>query len=283
MKERKEFEHCILLTDLDGTLLNSKKEMGEKNQKAIQSFINNGGRFGIATGRTLENVKTVLETIPTNFPSIYLNGCVLYDNEKESVIEKKTLKYSSLTSLIKECMEKWKTIMIEVYTEDMMYVITEENSSILRGHRPYKKKKLEEIKGDWLKVMFCSLEQKELLKLEEYIKSKEQYSELQYVFSDAIYLEILPENAGKGMMIPVLKQGDYVKNTDIIYTVGDYYNDISLLQNADYKIAVKNAVPKLQEMADYVTCCNEDGIIEDIVNWIRKMKTKEGIPYHKTR
>lgn len=277
MKEGKEFEHCILLTDLDGTLLNSKKEMGEKNKKAIQSFIKNGGRFGIATGRTLENVKTVLETIPTNFPSIYLNGCMLYDNETERIIQKKALKYPFLISLIKECMKRWKHIMIEVYTEDAMYVITEENPSILGGHRPYKKQKLEEIKGDWLKVMFCSLEQKELLKLEEYIKSKEQYSELQYVFSDAIYLEILPQNAGKGMMIPMLKQGDYIKNTDIIYTVGDYYNDISLLQNADYKIAVKNAVSKLQEMADYVTCCNDDGIIEDIVNWIRKIKIEEGI------
>lgn len=120
------------------------------------------------------------------------------------------------------------------------------------------------------------MNKKNCLNLEEYIKSKEQYSELQYVFSDSIYLEILPQNVGKGMMIPILKQGDYIKNTDIIYTVGDYYNDVSLLQNADYKIAVKNAVPKLQEMSDYVTCCNEDGIIEDIVNWIREMKIKEG-------
>lgn len=277
MKERKEFEHCILLTDLDGTLLNSKKEIGEKNKKAIQSFIQNGGRFGIATGRTLENVKTVLETITTNFPSIYLNGCVLYDNEKEIVVQKKTLNDSSLISLMKECMERWKDIMIEVYTEHTMYVITEENPSILKGHRPYEKKRLEDIKGDWLKVMFCSLEQEQLWKLEEYIKSVDRYSELQYVFSDSIYLEILPQNAGKGAMIPVLKQKNYRNDTDIIHAVGDYYNDISLLQNADYKIAVKNAVPKLQEMADYITCHNEDGIIEDIVNWIRKIKIDEGV------
>jgi len=47
----KKFEGLMLVSDLDGTLLNSKLEVSEENIKAVSYFVDNGGIFTIATGR----------------------------------------------------------------------------------------------------------------------------------------------------------------------------------------------------------------------------------------
>ena len=44
------YDKIILLSDIDGTLLNSQSRVGEKNRQAISEFIKEGGSFGIATG-----------------------------------------------------------------------------------------------------------------------------------------------------------------------------------------------------------------------------------------
>lgn len=52
----------------------------------------------------------------------------------------------------------------------------------------------------------------------------------------------------------------------VIYAVGDYYNDIEMIERADVGIAVSNGVEKLREKATYITVDNEQGVIADIID-----------------
>ena len=44
----------IILSDMDGTLLNSKKEITAQDLNSIKKFTSMGGKFTIATGRTVQ-------------------------------------------------------------------------------------------------------------------------------------------------------------------------------------------------------------------------------------
>ncbi len=72
------YDKIILLSDIDGTLLNSQSRVGEKNRQAISEFIKEGGSFGIATGRSLTNARNFLENIEINGYCILANGSLHY-------------------------------------------------------------------------------------------------------------------------------------------------------------------------------------------------------------
>ena len=43
------FSGYIIVSDMDGTLLNSKGKLSDENINAIKYFVNNGGKFTLAT------------------------------------------------------------------------------------------------------------------------------------------------------------------------------------------------------------------------------------------
>ena len=77
----------LVATDLDGTLLNNKKEVSEINKKAIRDLKQNGIFFGIASGRPVE---TILKTIEDWGMSkdigfvMGMNGGAIYDYRLQS-------------------------------------------------------------------------------------------------------------------------------------------------------------------------------------------------------
>jgi HAD superfamily hydrolase (TIGR01484 family) len=73
------YKDFLLVSDMDGTLLTSAKTVSEANKKAIQEFVDGGGRFAIATGRTPDNAKDYLQGVAVNAPSIFYNGSLLAD------------------------------------------------------------------------------------------------------------------------------------------------------------------------------------------------------------
>lgn len=57
------YKDIILLSDLDGTLLDTNNRISKKNQDAIEYFILNGGRFGVATDRSPMNCAQFIKNI----------------------------------------------------------------------------------------------------------------------------------------------------------------------------------------------------------------------------
>ena len=46
-----DFKNVIIMSDLDGTLLDDKKEISPRDMESINEFCDKGGMFTIATGR----------------------------------------------------------------------------------------------------------------------------------------------------------------------------------------------------------------------------------------
>ena len=55
------FEGYLLVSDMDGTLLNSEKKISKENLNAIDYFVKEGGTFTVATGRMLQSVELFIE------------------------------------------------------------------------------------------------------------------------------------------------------------------------------------------------------------------------------
>ena len=73
------FKGYTIVSDMDGTLLNSRGKLSEENVQAIGEFIKEGGCFTVATGRMLPSVERFIKRLQVNLPVILYNGTKIYD------------------------------------------------------------------------------------------------------------------------------------------------------------------------------------------------------------
>ena len=94
------FDSMLLLSDYDNTLLYTEEAlrdgtprppMSRRNLDAIARWMEEGGRFAVATGRALEAFRRHAHEVPMNAPIIVDNGGAIYDLEQQRYVVKNFL------------------------------------------------------------------------------------------------------------------------------------------------------------------------------------------------
>lgn len=70
---------CLFVTDLDGTLLNSRAEVSNKSASIISDLSHRGALITVATARTPATVDHILQHTFTRLPAIVMTGAALWD------------------------------------------------------------------------------------------------------------------------------------------------------------------------------------------------------------
>lgn len=262
----KKFENKLLLSDMDGTLLNSQGMISKKNREAVDYFMENGGIFGIATGRSQLNSVLFLDEVSVNGPCILYNGCGVYDFAHKKFLSLEELSKERLGEFLTYCLKKYTDIAIQIYCPEMCYFISpvdEADPHFVSLHKPYEFCTMDEIKDiPWIKILFCG-NPEDLQVLNDDMHHFKLDQELNWVFSGENYLEYLPYGISKGSALTTIKKT--LPPQVQVYAVGDYNNDIEMLQVADVGIATMNALPALKEVADVITVSNDEDAIADII------------------
>ncbi len=258
-----DIEKTIVLSDMDGTLLRSDGTISQRNKETIEKWIQRGGHFGIATGRGHINAAPFLEGVEINAPCIFYNGSMLYDQIKKQVVDVKSLPQEKVMDTLLWVLKAYPQVMLHVYGIEICHLVSKEENAdevILAQHQPAVFSDLENIQNEpWIKILFAG-KPHELKAIEERLQSKLKDT-VRWVYSLDIYLEILPKGVSKGYMVPKLKElhGEDFK----VVAIGDYYNDLEMIKEADLGIAMGNSPENFQKVADLVTKSNEeDGVSE---------------------
>ena len=86
---RSDFHGILIMSDLDGTFLDSRGRQVERNLRALDRFRAGGGLFSFATGRVHTTIeKFVLPNYQdlVNSPAIMCNGSCAYDAKRGKVL-----------------------------------------------------------------------------------------------------------------------------------------------------------------------------------------------------
>lgn len=260
------FDGYLLVSDMDGTLLNSNGKLSEENKNAIEYFVENGGQFTLATGRMLPSVKRHINKMKVTLPVIMYNGTKVYDFNKEKVVWEKLLE-ENRKDIIKIVNKINSKVGIEIYSEEIVYIFQSCN-------------KTERFKGlgydvvyevdnsiynkDWTKVLIVG-NKEELDIVEKYLKNI--YEDNDIVRSSSIYLEIIPKGVTKGQALQEIIKLNNMEDFNVI-TVGDNMNDIELIEVANYGFCVENGSEILKKRAKYIAPSNDENPIEFIVKWL---------------
>ena len=238
------YDGYIIYSDLDGTIRGADGKISEKNREKIKYFMENGGRFALATGRGVEHALNL--ELEFNAPLVAVNGTYIYDTEKCECIKIIPMK-NCKDDYLYAC-KNYELERIVIFYEDEVLTVEEvsENGEDLFS-RPV------------LKIVYVFSKEEDALQFQH--EMSEKYSD-KYVFerSWSIGVEMLCKNAGKGACVNFVRE--YLK--DEIHTVicaGNFENDISMIRAADIGVATGNAIESAKSAADVVgPDCNSDAI-----------------------
>ena len=207
-----------------------------------------------------------LDGIPFNYYSIFLNGALLYDMRSNEKVENDFLDKEQVIPLVKRSLEKYPTLGISIYLEEDGYFVSSRETTpdgVVQGHLECDFIDIDELMDrEWLKLLFYGQFQ-ELKLVEEDSMYLIEAGVVDGIYTTAHYYELLPKDCNKGKMISRIHQ---LKNKqDIVYAVGDFYNDVEMIAQADVGIYTENAPEELKKTVKWVSAeCNESAIADVI-------------------
>ena len=264
----------LVVCDMDNTLLTAKDGVPSCNRTVLKLFIELGGRFTVATGRPPESIRAALGNIPLSLPAVSCNGALLYDFSTESVLRHSTLNREQASSAIRDVMQHFPGIGVEVMAgAGEMYVIQANaytHAHQVDEHLGSVACPLENVPDGWVKAVFAS-DPETIRKLGRYAKTRYYGRDNYFLATNSIYLEIMPAGVSKatGLKDLCALLGERMDKTVVI---GDYYNDLEIMKEAGHAVAVANAPSEVRAAADEVTICScaEGAVGEYVYSLIRR-------------
>lgn len=259
----------VLISDMDGTLLNSKKEITETDRRAIDKFMSLGGKFTIATGRTIQSFHSYYDMLDLKMPLIMYNGAAIYDKTADKVLYTVVLPMEA-KKLTREIINAMPQVGGEILKADGIYVFRNNDYEKLHTKlcmvEPFYSELDEVAEGDWLKVLFA-MAPEDIPMMELLVKQK-GYDTVSFVRSSDIFYEMLPLGITKGTALEEYRMLDGMRDYTFV-AVGDFDNDIDMLVKADLGACPANAEDSVKEAADLVlkNSC-ETGAVAELVDYI---------------
>lgn len=264
------YNGTAILTDLDGTLFNSQGLVSEDDRAAIADYIAQGGLFGVATGREPGNARVHLPELPMNAPSIVLNGAAIFDFEKKRYLNYVLMDQEAALQVIRHCRSLSLPLDIQVYTTEGIFYATPLETAdpgFLRIHQPTQYLELEKLQEkDWMKVVLLEREKDALQWMASFLEESGLDRKISIVegTTDVVkigkYQELLPAGINKGSGMELVRRlPEYAYRT--IFAVGDYWNDMELLQAADAACAPSNAIEEVKAISNFVLPSHNDSAI----------------------
>ncbi len=269
---KKKKSDTVIVSDLDGTLLNSNTQVTQENLDAIKRLRQKGVKTAILTGRTLYEIPFELRTCDCIDYFVYSNGAGIQSGYKGLVYYNPIDK--NLAQKVFDILDSYDTL-IEIYSNNFPFVEESKYNDESFNYYKIDKDFIPEMKKSRRTVeSHKALLSDENYKIEmfdvffenndERLECKEklfaEFPDLEITTSMTNNLEIMNKSTNKGSGLKKLCEISGYSLDDVI-VVGDSKNDITAFVTAKKKYAVSNACKEIKSIADKIICSNDENIM----------------------
>ncbi|MBS9335485.1 Cof-type HAD-IIB family hydrolase [Fructobacillus sp. M1-13] len=267
----------LISIDIDGTLLNDNREITKAVKEAVKMASEQGIYVVITTGRPATGVKGVIEELGLVSDKQYVithNGGMAQTTDHSDVVYHETLPWDLFKEA--EAFAKDQKSYLQIESDEYAYTMDREQNVFVSQENYVVQLPLKVVDSlaDVADVPFV----KAMLIGEEGFMDQVQaqvpkklLEQANVVRSTPNNLEFMNKAASKGaaMMALAKKLGIDPKET---MAIGDQENDVTMIQQAGIGVAMGNAVPLIQNVADVQTTDNNH---DGVANAIKKFALKQ--------
>lgn len=258
-----------IITDLDGTFLNSSGIATEENIDYVIKAHEMGIKVVFASGRGPDSISRIVKSFSDMiFPIIGCSGAIV--SLGNNVLYHETINSSIAEELVLWAIENklhiqsfWgdKRVIHEAcvsfpfhqMTCGMHYELSNNLDKIVSENPP-------------LKLMITDSAER-ILKIRKTITPR--YPQLKLTMSGENYLDIIPGNCSKGAGLKVICKAFDISPEETV-AFGNDENDLEMIEIAGIGVAMENSPDKLINVADIIAPSNDDSgfaiVLNDIVN-----------------
>lgn len=265
----------LIALDLDGTLLNSRKELTPRTLRALERAAERGIEIVPSTGRFFKAMPEVIRQLPFIHYAITINGAQVYDIRKECPVAQAGIPYQQAVEImsyldtlpvIYDCyMNDWGWMTRSMQERAADFAPDEHYLKMLREVRsPVEDLKayVLEQKTEVQKVQFFTWDM--ALREELLAHMDERFENIIVASSIQNNVEINNKDAHKGVALQRLAEYLNIPMEETM-AFGDGLNDFSMLQTAGLGVAMANGHPTVKAAAKAVTLsCDEEGVAAGI-------------------
>ena len=261
----------IIALDLDGTLLDSGKNLSETNRAALAEAARKGILVVPTTGRFFGGMPESIRNLPFVRYAITINGAQVYDRAEDAALVREEIPLEFALGIMRlldgfdaiyDCyQDNWGRMTASMQNRAADYAPDEHYLKMIRELRkPYPdlKEHLEELGRPVQKIMVFARNQEVRAAIAESIAAR--FPQIAISSSTFNNLELNSANAHKGLALQRFaeRMGMGLENC---MAFGDGTNDLTMVRMAGVGVAMANACPEVLATADYVTLSNdEDGV-----------------------
>lgn len=256
----------LIATDMDGTLLDENGHLPAGFIEILNRLRSKDIKLVIASGRPYYTLQTTFGPMSRYLSYICENGALVVDNNEiiyKNVIDK---------TYVKDILKVSKDIpgnAVVLCAANCAYVENYPDEFLVEVRKYYTNLEivndLSTIDDDIIKITICNLENSaDNLSTIFEPKFSDKFN---VVGSGEIWIDITNKGVNKGIALKSLMDTDNISKEETM-VLGDYYNDIEMLHQADYSFVMENAPEDMKQHGKYIAASNvEHGVLRAIVEY----------------
>ena len=259
----------LIAVDVDGTLLNSRKELTGPVLDAVEAVKRKGILFTIATGRDIQGLRSFAHILSPQVPVITYNGAEIRREGSGELISAVSLPEKSSMEIIRSGLEQGFSVI--VWSRGVLYI--GQAGVYSRGY------------SDMYHIRESDLTDPQALAQQGVTKviwagEPSQIAELESGFrvapilgsecctSDPSYLEFMARGVNKGAGLRAAAKVLGLRRSEVM-AVGDGHNDLPMLRWAGLSVAMGNASAEVRASAQFVAeSCDRDGLADALNRFV---------------
>jgi Cof subfamily protein (haloacid dehalogenase superfamily) len=271
----------LVAIDLDGTLLNSRREISDGNRRALLEAVERGVQVVIVTGRRFHSALPLVSQIPCVVNLITSNGALIANSSGE-VLHRDFLPRQVAQEVL-EAASQFRPYSVAIFHTAGYGQVTMQDNPAPDGpwnwytqNSPQCLRLVPDLEAaldtDPIQVMIggppSTIEPAEALLESSPVRSKIHITWTKYLTTRISILDVLNRGCSKGRALKIWAERCEIQPCEIM-AMGDNFNDLEMLQYAGFPVLMGNHCPELHQPDWIKTLANdEDGVAAAIQNYV---------------
>src|SRR5450755_1155319 len=267
---------ALVLSDIDGTLLDNDKKLTPGAPAAVERLYRAGIRFTLASARPPQMTRELVRVLQIREPLACFNGALI-EGPDETVLRQTRIAPSNAQAVADQIVRSGFDLW--VWTDTDWYV-SNPNGPHVEHHESQMGSKATPLPSHdlsqfhVLKLVGVSDDYDALAEAEKKMSAL-PHSSISATRSSPYYLDVTDAKANKGQVALTLSEMLHIP-TDQIATIGDMNTDALMFRQTGVSIAMGNALDDVKAQARYVSKSNEeDGFAYAMDHFVLSLAEKQ--------
>lgn len=247
----------LVAADMDGTFLTSERRPHPENMRAARELIQAGFTFCLASGRSIKTMRPLLAELGLQGPVVSTNGAYVLGPSGD-LVQHRRLEPEILEFLIDHA-EKHDLHTNHYDLDEIWFSKQGEFADLYAGRLGFYPvmKSLSDMRAAPATKLLYIAHPEVILEQDAILRPIMEAQGVSVVISEPDYIEFLPSGINKGEGLRALAESMGLQRENVA-AIGDWLNDLEMIEWAGLGAAMENAHPDVKAAADWVVPTNDE-------------------------